>query len=71
MLFKKLRYINFSNCENILRKTNNLNSSNILTVFQIEIDNIHEQSLINNVEYAIYNENKKKLNLSACENEIF
>ena len=63
-------YIEFSNCENILREKNNLNSSSILTVFQIEIENTNKQSLINDVEYAVYNENKEKLDLSVCENEL-
>ena len=64
-------YINFSNCENILRAKNNLNSSSILTVYQIEIDNYHEKSLINNVEYAVFNENKNQLDLSVCGNEFY
>ena len=63
-------YIEFYNCENILRERNHLNSSNILTVLQIEIENQNEQSLINDVEYAIYNENKEKLDLSVCEKEL-
>ena len=41
-------YIDFSNCESILRKKNGLSSS-ILTVYQLEIDNTNEQSLINDV----------------------
>ena len=63
-------YIDFSNCENLLRKENKLPSSSILTVYQIEIDNLNEQSLINNVEYAVFDENKKMLDLSVCENEV-
>ena len=63
-------YINFSNCENILREVNGLNESNILTVYQIEIDNRNEQSLINNIGYAVFNEKKEKLNLAACEKEL-
>ena len=62
-------FINFSNCENILRQKNGLSSSSILTVYQIEIDNQNEQTLINNVEYAVFNEDKVKLDLSVCENE--
>ena len=63
-------YINFSNCENILRKENKINPSSILTVYQIEINNIFEYSLINNVEYAVFNEDKKRLDLKPCENEM-
>ena len=63
-------YIDFSNCENILREENKLSSSSILTVYQIEILNNNDQSLINNIEYAVFDENLKRLNLLACENEI-
>ena len=63
-------YIDFSKCENILRKKNGLSSSDILTTYQIEIDNPNEQMLINNIEYAVFDENKNKLDLSVCENEI-
>ena len=62
-------YINFANCENILRAENNLSPSSKLTVYQIEIDYPYEQSLINRVEYAVFDENKTRLNLSVCQNE--
>ena len=62
-------YIQFSNCENILREKNGLSQSSILTVYQIEIDNFNENSLINKVEYAVFNENKDRLDLSVCEDE--
>ena len=63
-------YIDFSNCENNLRIDNGLNSSSILTVYQIEIDNPNEKSLINNLEYVVYNENRERLNLLACKDDI-
>ena len=59
-------HINFSECEETLRKVYNLPSSSILTLFQIEIKNENEKSLVNNVEYQIYNENKTLLDLSLC-----
>ena len=59
-------YINFSNCYNILKK---LNPSSKLTVFQIQIDNTYEKSLINNVEYAVFNDDKERLDLSVCKDE--
>ena len=62
-------YIDFSNCEKILRDKNGLDESSILTVYQIEMDNPNEQSLINDVQYAVFDENKKKLDLSVCSNE--
>ena len=51
-----------------MRQENGLNESSILTVYQIEIYNPNEQSLINNVEYAVFNEEKQKLELSVCSN---
>ena len=62
-------YIDFSNCEKILREVNKLDSSDTLTVYQMEINNPHEQSLINEVKYSVFNENKKRLNLSVCKDE--
>ena len=62
-------YIDFSNCEKILREKNGLDESSILTVYQIEMDNPNEQSLINDVQYAVFNEKKEKLDLSVCSNE--
>ena len=62
-------YIDFLNCENILRRSYELPSSSILTVYQIEIDNTNEQSLINGIEYAVFDENKKRLDLSLCKSE--
>ena len=67
---KILTYIEFGKCENILREKNGLNSSSILTIYQIEIYNNNQQSLIYNVEYAVFNENKERLDLSVCQNEL-
>ena len=63
-------YIDFSNCEKILRQVYHLNDSCILVVYQIEIYDSNEYSLTNNVEYAIFKENKERLNLSVCNEEI-
>ena len=62
-------YIDFSNCEKILREKNKLDESSILTVYQIEMDNPNNQSLINDVQYAVFNEKKEKLDLSVCSSE--
>ena len=55
-------------CEDILREKYGLSSSSILTIMQIEIKSSNENSLTNQVQYAIYDENKNQLNLSYCEN---
>ena len=70
MMYKNIStYINFSNCENILRRENNLSISSVITVYQIEIDYPYDQTLNKKIEYAVFNENKKRLNLSVCKNE--
>ena len=62
-------YINFKECENTLRQKNNLPEDSILTVIQIEIYKKEEKSLTNQVEYAVYNDKKIKLDLSECEKD--
>ena len=59
--------INFIQCENILRKELNISSSRILTLLQIEIYNKDSNSLINKVEYQVYDDNKNSLDLSKCD----
>ena len=61
-------YADLSLCEDILREKYKLPSDEILTVMQIEIDKMNENSLTNQLEYAIYNEKKEKLDLSYCKN---
>ena len=59
--------IEFAECENILRKTYGLSNDSVLTVLQIELETNNDQSLINQVEYAVYDENKNQLDLSVCK----
>ena len=62
-------YIDFLECEKVLRDENHLPPDSILTVVQIEIYKYDEYSLTNQVEYAVYNEEGKRLELSVCENK--
>ena len=62
-------FIDFSNCEKILREKNELSLSSILTIYQIEIENPNEQSLINDIEFAVFNDKKERLDLSVCKEE--
>ena len=64
----KTTYADLSICEQILRKVNNISDDKILTMIQIEIDKMNAQSLTNQVEYVVYDEEKKQLNLSCCKN---
>ena len=59
--------IDFQKCEYILRNSSNIDISRILTLFQVEIDNINNQSLVNQIEYQIYDDNKTLLDLSECK----
>ena len=59
--------INFENCEKIIRKENNIPASSILTILMIEIENYNNHSLINQVEYRLFDENKKPLDISKCK----
>ena len=61
-------HVDFSICENILRNENKILNDSILTVLQIEINKKNEQILNNQVEYAIFDQNKNKLDLSKCKN---
>ena len=63
---KNSTHINFNQCENILRKENNLSSEEILTFLKIEIYNNKDASLVNQVEYQVYDDNKTLLDLSVC-----
>ena len=63
-----LTYINFLNCENTLRSKYNLSPNDNLTEIMIEIEINDENSLTNQVEYAVFY-GKEQLNLSICEND--
>ena len=64
----KKTHVNFEKCESILREYYHFGNSSILTFCQIEIENPNEHSLINQLEYKVYDEHKKELNLSICNN---
>ena len=59
-------HVNFTQCENLLREVLNISSSRILTFLQMEINNNNEKSLVNKVEYQVYDDNKTLLDLSIC-----
>ena len=61
--------VNFSSCENILRNHYNISFPRILTFVQLELKNNDSQSLINNIGYQVYDDNKNILDLSVCEDE--
>ena len=60
-------YINFKECEFILRTHYNISNSSFITLLQLELYNNYSNSLINQVEYELYDENFTKLNLNLCK----
>ena len=52
-------FADLSLCEDILRKEYKLSLNEILTILQIEIENMNEKTLTNQIEYAIFNQKKK------------
>ena len=63
-------YIEFLSCENKLRDHYDISQNSILTVLQMEINKNNNNSLINQVEYIVYDEFKNILDLSVCSNEL-
>ena len=55
----KSTYVDLTLCEQILRNKSNISSDEILTILQIEIDKNDENTLTNQIEYAVYNEKKR------------
>ena len=58
--------IDFLSCENILRKHYNISDSRYISFLQLEISNKNGNSLINNVGYQVFDDKKKLLDLSLC-----
>ena len=65
--FENYTHVDFNECENLLRKENNISNSSIITFFQLEIDNNDKNALYNQIQYIIFDENKKELDLSSCK----
>ena len=61
-------HIDFIECEYTLRNYYNISNQSIISFFQIELPNPNKQSLINQVEYQVYDEYKNILDLSICNN---
>ena len=60
--------IDFSSCEDILRNYYKIYKPRIITFLQVEINNTNDFSLINQIEYQAYDDDKNLLNLSLCNN---
>ena len=63
-----ISYVNFTECENILRNHYQIFSPRKLTFVQIELNNTNDNILVNQIEYQIFSDENKMLNLSLCKN---
>ena len=59
-------YVEFDECEQIIRKEYNISDSSIITFLQIEIDNDDQNSLYNQIKYFTYDDQMRELDLSIC-----
>ena len=63
-----LSMIDLGECENLLKRKNNINNNVSLIIYKMEKVGIVASQ--KNIQYEVYNpENKQKLDLSICENE--
>ena len=62
-----ITYVDFSSCAKILREYYKISESRIITFFQLELNNMDSQSLVNHVRYQVFDDDQKNpLNLSLC-----
>jgi len=59
--------VDFDQCEQILRKEYNISNSSVLSFFQMEINNEDNKALYNQIKYLTFDDNKKILDLSLCD----
>ena len=62
-------YIDFLSCKYKLRDYYHIPDNEKLIVFQIEINKNNNRSLVNQVEYVVFDEKKNILDLSVCSDE--
>ena len=65
---ENLSYINLLNCEIILKNIYNISKNEVLNIIQVELK--RKDTISTQVEYEIYSENFKSLDLSFCKNEL-
>ena len=65
-IFANLSHSNFTECEKILRDYYKIESPRKITFIQVELNNTEEDILVNQIEYQVYDDKQKLLNLSLC-----
>ena len=68
-IYNNSTHIDFSECEKTLRRINNISPLKELFLVTLEIYKKDEKSLTNQVEYEVYDDQKRKLDLSVCQND--
>ena len=66
--FKNATYVDFDECEQVIRLKYNFTNSTIISFFQFELNNENKNVLYNQIKYFLYNEKNEILDLSLCEN---
>ena len=67
-IFPSHSYINFTECEQILRDIYKIEIPRKIIFMQVELNNTNEDILVNQIEYQAYNDSRYPLDLSLCEN---
>ena len=62
-------HIYFEECEAVLREQYNISSDRILSFFLLEVHNEEISSLVNYVEYEVFDDNRNLLDLSYCSDQ--
>ena len=68
-IFAPLTYVNFTECEIILRAQNKIYSPRKLTFIEIQTNNTVDDILVNEIDYKVYDDEKNILNLSLCRDQ--
>ena len=67
-LIENKTHIDIADCEYDLKQYHQLSNESIIAFFQLEIINENERSLINQVEYQAFDQNRNLLDISKCNN---
>ena len=60
-------YVEFDECEQKIRKENNISNSSIITFVQIELENKDDNSLYNQIKYYSFDDQMREIDLSLCK----
>ena len=67
-IFEDKTKVDFNECEKLVRGKYNISNSSIISFFQMEINNNENKALYNQIKYLTFDEQKRILDLSICDN---